>query len=116
VAEGTTVSENDKKTLSDAHSKGFYTNVTTDNNNYDHFKMFTNAGYTSTEVGYYQGAWRGSYGVWRSSQTSIMQSTGNTGNFNAVSRYAIWRRIILQAKGIENDTMADFVSYDKKNR
>ena len=116
VAEGTTVSDSDKRTLSDAHSKGFYTNVTTDYNNYSHWKMFTDAGYTSTEVGYYEGAWRGSYGVWRPSATSIMQSTGNTGNFNAVSRYAIWRRIILQAKGIENDTMADFVSYDKKNR
>lgn len=116
VAEGTTISYNDKITLSDAHSKGFYTNVTTDYNNYSHWKMFTDAGYTSTEVGYYEGAWRGSYGVWRPSATSIMQSTGNTGNFNAVSRYAIWRRIILQAKGIENDTMVDFVSYDQKNR
>jgi hypothetical protein len=116
VAEGTTVSEANKISLANAHKLGFYTNVTTDYNNYSHWKMFTDAGYSSAEVGYYEGAWRGSYGVWRSSQTSIMQSTGNTGNFNAVSRYAIWRRIILQAKGIENDTMADFVSYDKKNR
>lgn len=116
VAEGTTVSSVDKSTLENAHNVGFYTNVTTDYNNYSHWKMFTDAGYTSTEVGYYEGAWRGSYGVWRPSATSIMQSTGNTGNFNAVSRYAIWRRIILQAKGIENDTMVDFVSYDQKNR
>ena len=116
VTEGTTVSDADKTSLANAHKVGFYTNVTTDYNNYSHWKMFTDAGYSSDEVGYYQGAWRGSYGVWRSSQTSIMQSTGNTGNFNAVSRYAIWRRIILQAKGIENDTMADFVSYDQKNR
>ena len=116
VAAGTTVSADNKKNLANAHNVGFYTNVTTDYNNYSHWKMFTDAGYSSEEVGYYEGAWRGSYGVWRSSQTSIMQSTGNTGNFNAVSRYAIWRRIILQAKGIENDTMADFVSYDQKNR
>lgn len=116
VAEGTTVSEANKTSLANAHKVGFYTNVTTDYNNYDHFKMFTNAGYTPAEVGYYEGAWRGSFGVWRSSATSIMQSSGNTGNFNAVSRYAIWRRIILQAKGIENDTMTDFVSYDQKNR
>ena len=116
VTEGTTVSDADKTSLANAHKVGFYTNVTTDYNNYSHWKMFTDAGYSSDEVGYYQGAWRGSYGVWRSSQTSIMQSTGNTGYFNAVSRYAIWRRIILQAKGIENDTMVDFVSYDQKNR
>ena len=116
VADFVTLSAENKTNLTNAHGIGFYTNVTADNGNYAHWKMFTDAGYTSEEVGYYEGAWRGYYGCWRSSQTSIMQSTGNTGNFNAVSRYAIWRRIILQAKGIENDTMVDFVSYDQKNR
>lgn len=116
VADFVTLSAENKTNLTNAHGKGFYTNVTADNGNYAHWKMFTDAGYTSEEVGYYEGAWRGYYGCWRSSQTSIMQSTRNTGNFNAVSRYAIWRRIVLQSKGYENDTMTDFISYDKKNR
>lgn len=116
VENGTSLSAENKTNLSNAHSKGFYWNVTADYNNYSLWKTLTDAGYSSEEVGYYEGAWRGATGCWRSSLTSIMQSTRNTGNFNAISRYAIWRRIVLQSDGYENDTMTDFKAYDQKNR
>lgn len=116
VADNTTITSENKNNLANARMKGFYMNVTTDYGTDAHWKMFTDAGYTSDEVGYHEGAWRGYYGCWRSSLRSIMQSTGNVGEFNAVSRYSIWRRIVLQSKGYENDTMTDFKAYDQKNR
>ena len=67
------------------------------------------------EVGLFEGGLTYMYGVWRPSETGMMND--NTGGFNAPSRYTIWYRIHKLAYGNGwNGTFEDFAAYDAVNR
>lgn len=91
------------------HSKGFYRNVCTDMAYWNEFSGL--AGYES--VGYYEGAWSYTKGVYRPTASSIMLN--NNGQFNAPSRRAIYERIIRQTEGYDAYSFAGFLTYDKVN-
>ena len=94
--------------VNERHGYGFYRNVATGTS---YWKDFTNAGYGASEVTY------DSYGsgLYRSTkEKGIMWN--NNGNFNAVSRHAIYERIIKQTEGAGAYTWAKFLEYDRKNR
>lgn len=93
--------------INDRHEKGFYLNVATTTS---YWSKFTSAGYSSSEVGYYNYM----TGLYRSTDASgIMWN--NNGNFNAVSRWAIYDRIRKQTEGY-GDYWSAFLEYDKKNK
>ncbi len=66
----------------------------------------------SSAVGVYEGAYSYSYGVWRPTYESCMNSM--YGSFNAPSRYAIYKRI-MERSG-ESWSWDSFVEYDQINR
>lgn len=89
------------------HNVGFYRNVATTKN---YWKAFTDAGYGSDKVMY------DPYGnnLYRSTHESgIMWD--NNGYFNAVSRHAIYERIIKQTEGYNAYSWEKFLEYDKRN-
>ena len=91
------------------HDVGFYRNIAT---NKSYWNQFTSNGYGSDEVGYHSYC---SGDVYRSTNESgIMWN--NKGHFNAVSRHAIYERIIKQTEGASAYTWNKFLSYDQKNR
>lgn len=104
--------------LQNSHNQGFYWNVSpyqaTDSrcpwNKFYNLDAYRNAG-----VGSYESAYLYQYGIYRSENTSIM--INNTGKFNAISRWMIYRRIRMQSEGggNENTIFNDFVAYDAKN-
>ena len=94
--------------VNERHGVGFYRNVATSTS---YWSAFTNAGYGSDEVMY------DSYGsgIYRSThEKGIMWN--NNGYFNAVSRHAIYERIIKQTEGVNAYSWNAFLEYDKKNR
>ncbi len=65
------------------------------------------------DVGIFEGGSRYEFGVWRSSEKSIMN--GLSGGFNAVSREILVRRI-YELAGMEDQYSLDvFLEYDKRN-
>ena len=95
--------------VNERHSVGFYRNVATSQS---YWSAFTNAGYGSAEVTYDK---YGSYATYRSTRESgIMWN--NNGQFNAVSRHAIYERIIKQSQGAGSYSWNSFLEWDKKNR
>ena len=89
------------------HNVGFYRNVATTTS---YWKAFTDAGYGSDKVMY------DPYGdnLYRSTHESgIMWN--NYGYFNAVSRHAIYERIIKQTEGYDAYSWENFLEYDKRN-
>ena len=95
--------------VNERHSVGFYRNVATSQS---YWSAFTNAGYGSAEVTYDK---YGSYATYRSTRESgIMWN--NNGQFNAVSRHAIYERIIRQSQGSGAYSWNSFLEWDKKNR
>ena len=95
--------------VNERHKVGFYRNVATSQ---DYWSAFTNADYGSAEVTYDK---YGSYATYRSTRESgIMWN--NNGQFNAVSRHAIYERIIKQSQGAEAYSWKSFLEWDKKNR
>lgn len=94
--------------VNERHGYGFYRNVAT---NTSYWSAFTNAGYGSDKVTYDS---YGSNGLYRSTHESgIMWN--NNGNFNAVSRHAIYERIINQTEGSSAYSWQKFLEYDKRN-
>lgn len=94
--------------VNERHNVGFYRNVATSTS---YWSAFKNAGYTDDEVMY------DSYGsgVYRSThEKGIMWN--NNGQFNAVSRHAIYERIIKQTEGANAYSWDKFLQYDVKNR
>lgn len=90
------------------HNRGFYFNVAP---NISYWNNFTNSGYGADKVTY-DAYCNGS--VYRSTKESgIMWN--NTGVFNAVSRHAIYQRILRQTEGYSAYSWAKFLEYDKKN-
>lgn len=95
--------------VNERHSVGFYRNVATSQS---YWSAFTNAGYGSAEVTYDK---YGSYATYRSTRESgIMWN--NNGQFNAVSRHAIYERIVKQSQGAGSYSWNSFLEWDKKNR
>lgn len=109
---GTTATTSSKSDLSNWHAKGWYWNVNP--NNTSNYYKFTNSAYTSSEVGYIEGAWGYNYGMYRPTSGGMMQ--GSTGVFNAPSRHAIYHRIITETEGQNAYSWSKFLSYDQKNR
>lgn len=92
---------------------GWWNNVdfTNDPNTIRWNSFLKNASYTG-QVGIYEGGCTYQYGVWRSTQNSIMLD--NTGVFNAPSRQAIYKWI-MKLSG-ETYSMEKFLEYDAVNR
>ena len=91
---------------------GFYYNVSSDmgeTSPWSHFIGLDGYG----DVGYYEGAWGCSSGLYRPTQSSIMLN--NQGQFNAPSREIIYKRIILQTEGPGAYDFDKFLEYDRKN-
>ena len=109
---GKTANSSNQSDLNNWHSKGWYWNVNPDKTS-DYY-MFTNSAYSAAEVGYIEGAWGYQYGMYRSTQGGMMQ--GSTGVFNAVSRHAIYHRIITESEGVGAYSWVRFLEYDQKNR
>ena len=105
-----TASSSVKTDLANWQAKGWYWNVTTSNSYY----KFTSSAYSSSEVGFIEGAWGYAYGVYRPTVGGMMQ--GSTGVFNAPSRHAIYHRIITESEGASAYSWSKFLSYDQKNR
>lgn len=94
--------------LDEKHAVGFYLNLSyTIGSKCPWYDL---NGYDGT--GFYEGAWGCSTGYYRPSQSSIMLN--NQGEFNAPSRRAIHRRIILQSQG-GSYYDSTFKAYDSKN-
>ena len=94
------------------NNNGFYWNVsstTTSDSPWSHF--IGRAGYE--DIGYFEGAWGCSTGLYRPTENSIMLN--NQGNFNAPSREIIYKRIILQSEGAGSYSFDRFLEYDKRN-
>ena len=105
-----TVTDAKKKELDDWHKKGWYWNVTSSTT--AGYYMFTRDAYTG--VGFVEGAWGYKYGLYCPTVDGMMQ--GNTGNFNAPCRHAIYHRIITESEGVEAYAFWKFAQYDLKNR
>ena len=94
--------------VNERHGVGFYFNIATNNS---YWSNFTAAGYGADKVTY--DAYCGG-SLYRSTHESgIMWN--NNGYFNAVSRHAIYQRIIKQTEGSSAYSWAKFLEYDKKN-
>ena len=100
-----------------ASAQGWYRNVdfTSDPSEVKWSNFLSDARYASEGLGVFEGGATYSHGVYRPSQTSIMND--NTGIYNAPSRYAIWYRIQKLAYGPSwNVGYEQFVTWDEKNR
>ena len=109
-----TISQSEKNDIESCRSAyGWYENidVTSSRSQINWSNFLTDPLYSST-TGVYEGACGYSYGVWRPTYESCMNSM--YGNFNAPSRYAIYKRI-MERSG-ESWSWEDFVQYDKINR
>ena len=105
-----TVTDAKKTELDNWHKKGFYWNVTSSTT--AGYYMFTRDAYTG--VGFVEGAWGYKYGLYCPTVDGMMQ--GNTGNFNAPCRHAIYHRIITESEGVGAYAFWKFAQYDQKNR
>lgn len=76
------------------------------------WKKFLNLPQYSGLVGIYEGGCRYAYGIWRSSESSIM-GIGPSSSFNAVSRHIIYELIMTLSK--EDYSWEEFLEYDKRN-
>lgn len=95
--------------VNERHGYGFYLNVATNNT---YWSSFTNAGYGSNEVTY--DAYCGGSLYRSTAKKGIMWD--NEGTFNAVSRHAIYQRIIKQSEGASAYSWSKFLEYDRRNR
>lgn len=108
---GGAITDAKKIELSDMHAKGWYWNVSlTNSGDYYNFK---NSDY-SGEVGFIEGAWTFSSGIYRPTEGGMMQN--NNGVFNAPSRHAIYHRIITETEGVGAYSWSNFKDYDQRNR
>ena len=99
-------------------SFGWYKNIdfTSDSEQVRWAKFLTREEYAGEGLGVYEGGYGYDYGVWRSSQTSIMNGDLAAG-FNAPSREAIYYRIHKLAYGADWEyDFEEFVTYDEINR
>ena len=110
---GGTADEAKKQSLrNEQNNYGYYWNVSSTTGSSSPWAHFIGrSGYG--DVGYYEGAWGCSTGLYRPTENSIMLN--NQGNFNAPSREIIYKRIILQSEGAGSYSFERFLEYDKRN-
>lgn len=109
-----TISQSEKDEIkSGRNAYGWFENIdVTSDRSQIYWSDFLEDPLYSSSTGVYEGAYGYSYSVWRPTYESCMNSM--YGNFNAPSRYAIYKRI-MQRSG-ESWSWEDFVEYDKINR
>ena len=105
--------EEDKQGIWDEHKRGWYLNVdvTNDPEKIVWKDFLSNPDYASENIGIYEGALLYERGAYRATDYSIMRY--NTGDFNAPSRWAIYKHI-MEIAG-EEYSLETFFEYDKKN-
>lgn len=108
----TTADSAKKAELDNWHTKGWYWNVT--HNPSAGYYNFTNKFNTYPGVAYIEGAWNVAYGIYRPAEGGMMLT--NSGNFNPVSRHAIYHRIITESEGVSAYSWEKFSQYDAINR
>ena len=110
---GNTADAAKKQSLAnEQNNNGFYWNVSSTTGSSSPWAHFIGrAGYE--DVGYFEGAWGCSSGLYRPTENSIMLN--NQGNFNAPSREIIYKRIILQSEGQGSYSFDRFLEYDRRN-
>ena len=99
-------------------SYGWFKNIdfTSDPEQVRWAKFINDERYADEGLSVYEGGWGYDYGVWRSSETSIMSGDLAAG-FNAPSREAIYYRIHKLADGADWEyDFEEFVTYDEINR
>lgn len=87
------ISESEKRTLRDYHTKKHYMNVTleSDKSKAPWAFMYDREGYE--DVNHFEGGYTFASGVWRSTHTSLMRENRTVSQFNAYSRYLIFERL-----------------------
>ena len=109
---GTADNAKKQNLANEQNNNGFYWNVSSTTGSSSPWAHFIGrAGYE--DVGYFEGAWGCSTGLYRPTENSIMLN--NQGNFNAPSREIIYKRIILQSEGAGSYNFNRFLEYDKRN-
>ena len=109
---GTADNAKKQNLANEQNNNGFYWNVSSTTGSSSPWAHFIGrAGYE--DIGYFEGAWGCSTGLYRSTENSIMLN--NQGNFNAPSREIIYKRIILQSEGSGSYNFNRFLEYDKRN-
>lgn len=107
---GTQIPDSEKKSIQESMSSGFGANLSFESRLNTHWaKYYQIPGYDM--VGYYEGAVKYQYGVWRAEEYSCMDN--NVPYFSAPSREKIYSRV-LERSGIPFD-FNEFVEYDKIN-
>lgn len=96
---GTTIPESEREFELWLQNFGYWRNVdfSGDETGCAWYKYMTDPRYDGADLGYFQGADYWEYGVWRSSQRSLMYYT--EGGFNPISRESMYRRIHKLAYG-----------------
>lgn len=109
---GTADAAKKQSLANEQNNNGFYWNVSSTTGLSSPWAHFIGrAGYE--DVGYFEGAWGCSTGLYRPTENSIMLN--NQGNFNAPSREIIYKRIILQSEGAGSYSFDRFLEYDRRN-
>ena len=93
-------------------------NLSVDPENVPWKKFLTDERYANEDVGIYEGGYYCAFGIYRSSNTSIMRMTNiDEVTFNVPSREAIYKRMMQQAYGDSwQYDYEKFVEYDAINR
>ena len=103
-------------TLETYHSKNIHINVDTESDPDEvTWSYFLNdSRYDNENIGIYEGADHYTEGVYRSTETSIMNRNAWTAGFNAISRQSCYRRI-MELSG-QTYNFEEFLEYDEVNR
>ena len=107
-----------KEVILNYQANGWYMNLSVDPENVPRKKFLTDERYANEDVGIYEGGYYCAFGIYRSSNTSIMRMTNiDEVTFNVPSREAIYKRMMQQAYGDSwQYDYEKFVEYDAINR
>lgn len=106
-----------KEKILNYQANGWYANLSVDPENVPWNKFMTDERYTNEDIGIYEGGMYCAFGIYRSSNTSIMRTTIDEVIFNVPSREAIYKRMMRQAYGDSwQYDYEKFVEYDAINR
>lgn len=106
-----TIDPMSKKELESWQSGNHYLNVSLGSENVPWKPFIGNSDYP--EVGVFEGGYYAKFGVWRSSETSVMNTM--EGGFNAYSRYLIWKRaktLYMESWFPSHTSIPQFMQYD----
>lgn len=112
------ITEEDKKSIDKDHEKGFSCNIDyiSDSDEILWSKFIKDSRYDSERIGIYEGAGSSSKGIYRATETSVM-NIGFLRQFNAPSREAIYKRAMKLAYGDSwTYDYEEFVKFDTQGR